>query len=391
MASEGSPGTTKRRGTTRKMDDTASLLAAASSTSRIRQSPIALCLFQQGLVRKVLSGDRNRFSPMRMLRPMARPPSPTTSGTSSMSATFATSMTPSSGSPNRQISSSSKTSGSTSPAGGASAAAGGRSHLSQFWHHPCLHRVEKGTRRIFSCGPLRRVPKICLVIGEKVPLSLAFDGVAVLQSDESFANPGRQGLPQRREACVDGWSGSHEVLRQHLYCHVFQAPCSCSLLQWSVVRHIKLLRERGVVWRDVGQMNPGQLLFPHLSEGCRNVGWRTIKDENAGAHHQACALQNPERRAGSLLCSSGFHCRNSAYSLGSQRAKQPVVLPFQIICATIGPGPMGTTTVIVICRRESVTKDTLVAPFIRNQWHCRTSCTSSKRRAISRIIAIWIE
>ena len=167
---------------------------------------------------------------------------------------------------------------------------------------PC----SKGYPTHISCGPLRRVPKICLAIGDKMPPRFAFDDVAILQSDESFANPGRQGLPQRREACVDGWSGSDEVLRQHLSCHVFQALCSDSLLQWSVVRHIKLFRERCVVWRDVGQMNPGQLLFSHLNEGCRNVGWRTIKDENAGAHHQARALQNPERRAGSLLCSSGF-------------------------------------------------------------------------------------
>ena len=39
----------------------------------------------------------------------------------------------------------------------------------------------------------------------------------------------------------------------------------------------------GVVWRDASQMNSGRLLFPHLHEGRGHVGWRTIKDENAGA------------------------------------------------------------------------------------------------------------
>ena len=46
----------------------------------------------------------------------------------------------------------------------------------------------------------------------------ALPGVAILQSDESFTNSSRQRLPRRREACVGGWSGPHEVLR-----HTFRA------------------------------------------------------------------------------------------------------------------------------------------------------------------------
>ena len=213
LASEGSPGTRKRRGTTPKMDDRNGsrvvlqvgchqaeasrhpcwrrLLQHAGS----RQSPIALCLFSAGTCPQGLSGDRNRFSPLRMLRPMAPPPSPPLWHLLNLRHLCHIS--------DRILWVAKQAELFVLQnvwlhlySWRCLCSCWGRWHLSQFWHHPCLHRAEKGTRRISLAGLFDRVPKICLAIGDKVPPSHAFDGVAILQSDESFANPGRQGLQQ---------------------------------------------------------------------------------------------------------------------------------------------------------------------------------------------------
>ena len=122
----------------------------ASSTSRIPPIADSAVPYSAGTCPQGLSGDRNRVSPLRMLRPMAPPPSPPPLAPPSPQLlphqrphplgrqTDRTLRPPKCLAPSLHLE--------------CICSCWGPWHLSQFWHHSCLHQAEKDTRRISLAG-----------------------------------------------------------------------------------------------------------------------------------------------------------------------------------------------------------------------------------------------